>query len=75
MKINKMVTRIILFSLVTGSIMYATGLVQSNHTLSQTTYQDMTMIELQEEVEKLSENGDIPFDLGLELINRWTQRS
>jgi len=55
--------------------MYATSLLQHNHTLTQKTYHDMSMTELQEKVEDLSQNGDLPFDMGLELMKRWTQKS
>jgi len=72
---NKMLTRIILLSLIAGSIMYTTGLIQFNHTHAQKTYHDMSMTELQEEVEVLSQHGDLPFDMGLELMERWTQKS
>ena len=75
MKINKMLTRIMILSLITVSIMYATSLLQHNHTLTQKTYHDMSMTELQEKVEDLSQNGDLPFDMGLELMKRWTQKS
>ena len=74
MKINKMLTRIMTLSIITVSIMYATSLLQHNHTLTEKTYHDMSMIELQEEVEELSQDGDLPFDMGLELIERWTQK-
>ena len=35
-------------------------------------YVNMSTKELQEEVEKRSINGDLSFDMGLELIKRWT---
>ncbi len=42
-------------------------------TVIQTTYQSMTTAELQKEVEKHSENGNLSFALGQELIKRWTK--
>ena len=42
-------------------------------TVVQTTYQSMTIEELQNEVEKHSENGNLSFALGQELIKRWTK--
>ena len=42
-------------------------------TVVHTTYQSMTMEELQKEVEKHSENGNLSFALGQELIKRWTK--
>jgi|GEM_PF-3523273 len=35
-------------------------------------YHSMTTEEIQIEVEKYSISGDLPFELGLELIKRWT---
>ena len=70
MKRNKILTRIILLSLITVSIVYASRLVQPTHT-----YHDMSIIELQEEVEELSQNGELPFDMGCELMKRWTRTS
>lgn len=37
------------------------------------TYQSMTIIELQKEVEKHSKKGNLSFALGQELIKRWTK--
>ena len=42
-------------------------------TVIHTTYQSMTIEELQKEVEKHSENGNLSFALGQELIKRWTK--
>lgn len=42
-------------------------------TLIQTTYQSMSTAQLQKEVEKHSENGNLSFALGQELIKRWTK--
>ncbi len=75
MKINKILKRIVTLSLITGSIMYATGLVQFEQTLVEKSYKDMSLIELQEKVETLSQHGDLPFEMGCELIERWTQKS
>ncbi len=44
-----------------------------NSTVIHTTYQSMTTAELQKEVEKHSENGNLSFALGQELIKRWTK--
>lgn len=40
-----------------------------------TSYAHMTTAELQEAVEKLSEENRLPFEMGLELIKRWTDKS
>jgi len=34
----------------------------------------MSTIELQNEVEKRTNAGKVPFEMGLELIRRWTER-
>lgn len=38
-------------------------------------YAEMTTAELQEAVEKLSSENKLPFEMGLELIKRWTVKS
>jgi len=35
-------------------------------------YQHLSTSELEQAVEKLSINGTLPFEMGLELIKRWT---
>lgn len=71
MTINQILTRVLTLSLITVSLMYATGLVTLNHSSFQITYQEMSTMQLQSEVEKRSLNGNLPFDMGLELMNRW----
>ena len=74
MKINKILTKMMTLLIITGSIISAAILVQPNLSLVQNTYNDMNITQLQEEVENLSQNGNLPFDMGLELIERWTQK-
>lgn len=74
-KTPKILTRIIPLVLITLSIVYATGLVELNVVSSETTYSNMSTIQLQEEVEKLSQKGDLPFSMGMELIKRWTNNN
>ena len=79
MKFNpvKILTKVSILSLITVSIMYGTGIINlSDHTDTspQTTYKDMNTKQLQIEVERLSQNGELPFPMGLELIERWTER-
>ena len=71
MKTNKILPKIITLSLITVSILFASRLVQLNNTLPQMTYHDMELTELQKAVEKRSQSGDLPFDMGCELIKRW----
>lgn len=69
----------ILFSLIATTITNAQtpdNLSKENaldSTAIYTTYQSMTTEELQKAVEKHSENGNLSFALGKELIKRWTK--
>jgi len=74
-KTPKILRKIIPLSLLTVSIIYASALVNLNDTSIQTTYSNMSTMELQEEVERLSQNGDVPFPMGIELIKRWTKNN
>jgi hypothetical protein len=67
--------KIILLSLMTVSIIYAAWLLNFSDTSAQITYRNMSTMELQEEVERLSQNGDVPFPIGMELIKRWTNNN
>lgn len=44
----------------------------SNTTMTDISYVTMTTAQLQEEVEKRSINGNLSFDMGMELIKRWS---
>lgn len=74
MKRNNILTKIVTLSLITVSVMYASRLVQTHNTLPKVTYHDMDMIQLQKAVEKHSQQGDLSFDMGIELIKRWTHK-
>lgn len=74
-KTAKILRKIIPLSLITVSIIYASGLVNLNDTSTQIPYSNMSTMELQEEVERLSQNGDVPFPMGMELIRRWTNNN
>ena len=75
----KSLGKIILFSGIVTTITSAE--IQNNMnkentldtTVISTTYQSMTTTQLQKEVEKHSENGNLSFALGKELIKRWTK--
>lgn len=64
--------KIIILSLITVSLIYATDILNFNKTPD---YTKMDLKELQEEVEKHSIKGDLPFEMGLELIKRWSHNS
>ena len=71
----KILGKIIPLSLITVSIIYAAGLINISDTSTKITYSSMSTIELEEEVERLSLNGDVPFPMGMELIKRWTNNN
>ena len=73
----RIVTRISILSLITVSIMYGAGIIHlsdNNDTIQETPYQNMSTTQLQAEVERLSQSGELPFPMGLELIKRWTHK-
>ena len=74
-KTLKIIGKIIPLSLITVSIIYAAGLINISDTSTKITYSSMSTIELEEEVERLSLNGDVPFPMGMELIKRWTNNN
>ena len=46
----------------------------SNSVIEDETYKQMSTAQLQEEVERRSINGNLSFDMGLELIKRWSSK-
>lgn len=74
-KTQKTLIRVFTLSLIAVSIGYATKLIRLNNTLPEITYQEMSTTELQEKIERLSQNGDVPFPMGMELIKRWTNNN
>ena len=46
----------------------------SNSFTKNVSYKHMSTAQLQEEVERRSINGDLSFDMGLELIKRWSNK-
>lgn len=38
-----------------------------------TSYQSLSTFELEKEVERLTVRGDVPFEMGVELMKRWTR--
>jgi len=73
-KITEISAISIIILLITVGIIYTTRLVELNNTLPEVSYEKMTTEILQEEVEKLSQNGELPFPMGRELIQRWTRK-
>ena len=67
-------------TLIATSMTYATSVENINQTEATTTYESlcytsdcMSTHKLQEVVEKLSVEGKLPFEMGLELIKRWSE--
>lgn len=75
MKTNKIFIKIVTLSLISMGIIYASILIEVKNTLPHVPYCEMEIEQLQREVERHSENGDLPFDMGLELIKRWSTQS
>jgi hypothetical protein len=73
-KITEISAISIIILLITVGIIYTTRLVELNNTLPEITYQDISTAELQKRVERLSQNGEIPVPMGMELMKRWAQR-
>jgi len=66
--LSKSLVKIGLLSLITIATVYASNIMAAKPT----DYKLMTTIQLQKEVEKRSIDGTLPFPMGLELINRWS---
>jgi len=69
-----MSAKFIIVSLVAVGILYATRSVELNHMLPEINYQEMSTAAREQKVERLSQKGELPFPMGLELMNRWSQR-
>jgi hypothetical protein len=78
-KTSKILGKIIILSLITVTMTYGSNkdnlnnLNDKSYTTLEKSYQSMSTAQLQEEVEKRSISGDLSFDLGMELMNRWTK--
>lgn len=46
---------------------------QSTTTIENVSYKHMTTVQLQQEVEKRSINGELSFEMGMELLKRWSK--
>jgi hypothetical protein len=78
-KTSKILGKIIILSLITVTMTYGSNkdnlnnLNDKSYTTLEKSYQSMSTAQLQEEVEKRSISGDLSFNLGMELMNRWTK--
>lgn len=77
-KRTKILGKIIVLSLITVTMTYGSNtenlnsLKNKDYTTLESSYQNMSTAQLQEEVEKRSINGNLSFDMGMELIKRWS---
>jgi len=77
-KRTKILGKIIVLSLITVTMTYGSNtenlnsLKNKDYTTLESSYQNMSTSQLQKEVEKRSINGDLCFNMGMELIKRWT---
>jgi hypothetical protein len=46
----------------------------TNLTNINTVYKNLSTAELEKEVERLTVNGTVPFEMGMELIKRWIKK-
>jgi len=78
MKTSNTVAKIIALSLLTVTMATANKPTNFNPAYTvelssiDTIYQTMSTYQLQKEVERRSNNGEVTFDLGIELMKRWT---
>lgn len=63
----KILKQVIVISLISFSCTSASSIDNA--------YSKMSTTELQKKVELLSKSGELPFLMGLELINRWTHKA
>ncbi|HHD81751.1 MAG TPA: hypothetical protein ENK94_00995 [Campylobacterales bacterium] len=68
---TRFIIKLATLSILTFSSAYA-GICDEAEEIPAVTYKNMTTAELQEAVEKLSAEDRLPFEMGLELIKRWT---
>ena len=67
----KLFINISLFLVLTLGIVYASNTAKTNNNPSMN-YKNMSTTQLQIEVEKLSNQGKLPAEMGFELMKRWT---
>lgn len=78
-KTSKILGKIIILSLLAATTTYANNkdnlysLNNKDYTTLEKSYQHMNTAQLQKEVETRSKIGNLPFEMGMELIKRWTK--
>ena len=79
-KIKFTMKKIAILSLISATVIYAFteqdfNLMENKpQTSKDNSYIYMTTSQLEKEVEQYSRTGNLPFDMGIELIKRWTNK-
>lgn len=82
--ITKIFGRVGVVMCIAATMMYATGMRLNVTTMGvksqtsefaamNTSYEHMSTAELEKVVEKLTLKGDVPFEMGVELMKRWSR--
>lgn len=72
--------KIAVLSLISATMIYAftehhfSSIENKSQATPNDSYTFMSTAQLEKEVEQKSINGDLPFEMGLELIKRWTNK-
>ena len=72
-KQKTLILTLALASLFSTTVYASDTQVKSDCMHEKKSYKDMSTAALQKEVERLTIKGDVPFEMGLELMNRWTK--
>ncbi|CAA6812915.1 MAG: Unknown protein [uncultured Sulfurovum sp.] len=67
----KMLLKLMTILTLTLGLVYASAAIQPKKEFYTTPYSCMNTAELQIVVERLSNEGNLPFEMGLELMKRW----
>jgi len=79
MKITKKIGTLLLLSIMTATVAQASkkenvvSMGIDTETTSFTHVENMSTEQLQKEVERLSLRGEVPLELGMELMKRWSE--
>nr|CAA6800204.1 MAG: Unknown protein [uncultured Thiotrichaceae bacterium] len=68
---SKLLMKLIMLLTLTLGIVYANNIMSPKQQVEKQSYADMSTSQLQIEVERLSAEDKLPFEMGLEIIKRW----
>lgn len=74
-RISRALGKIIALSLISLTITMASANINENYENINNNYATMSTAELEKVVENMSLKGEVPLDMGLELMKRWTNES